>query len=30
AAGQCYRGRCSGGLCCSKYGYCGSGPAYCG
>ncbi|RVX16432.1 Endochitinase [Vitis vinifera] len=20
---------CSGGLCCSQYGYCGSTPAYC-
>ena len=22
-------GICSGGLCCSQWGYCGSGPAYC-
>ena len=21
---------CAAGLCCSKYGYCGTGPAYCG
>uniref|UniRef100_A0A803L852 Chitin-binding type-1 domain-containing protein n=1 Tax=Chenopodium quinoa TaxID=63459 RepID=A0A803L852_CHEQI len=30
AAGECKRGRCSGGLCCSRFGYCGSGPEYCG
>uniref|UniRef100_A0A803L851 Chitin-binding type-1 domain-containing protein n=3 Tax=Chenopodium quinoa TaxID=63459 RepID=A0A803L851_CHEQI len=30
AAGECVRGRCPGGLCCSKFGFCGSGPAYCG
>nr|2KUS_A Chain A, Sm-AMP-1.1a [Stellaria media] len=29
--GQCGPGwgGCRGGLCCSQYGYCGSGPKYC-
>ncbi|CAO2828290.1 unnamed protein product [Amaranthus hypochondriacus] len=22
--------RCSGGLCCSRYGFCGTTPEYCG
>uniref|UniRef100_A0A803KW11 Chitin-binding type-1 domain-containing protein n=1 Tax=Chenopodium quinoa TaxID=63459 RepID=A0A803KW11_CHEQI len=30
ADGECNRGRCSGGMCCSKFGFCGRGPAYCG
>nr|ALK00912.1 6C-hevein-like peptide altide SG1 [Alternanthera sessilis] len=30
APGQCNHGRCPSGLCCSQYGYCGTGPAYCG
>uniref|UniRef100_A0A803MAR3 Chitin-binding type-1 domain-containing protein n=1 Tax=Chenopodium quinoa TaxID=63459 RepID=A0A803MAR3_CHEQI len=29
-AGKCVNGQCPNGLCCSKYGYCGSGPEYCG
>jgi len=28
--GQCTGNSCTGGLCCSQYGYCGTGPAYCG
>ncbi|XP_030440328.1 basic endochitinase-like [Syzygium oleosum] len=27
---QAGEAKCVGGLCCSKFGYCGSGPAYCG
>lgn len=23
-------GTCPAGMCCSKFGFCGSGPAYCG
>ncbi|KNA15864.1 hypothetical protein SOVF_094440 [Spinacia oleracea] len=31
ASGECNMyGRCPAGYCCSKYGYCGLGPAYCG
>uniref|UniRef100_A0A803MGB4 Chitin-binding type-1 domain-containing protein n=1 Tax=Chenopodium quinoa TaxID=63459 RepID=A0A803MGB4_CHEQI len=30
AAGECKHGRCPRGMCCSQYGYCGRGPAYCG
>uniref|UniRef100_A0A803KVD9 Chitin-binding type-1 domain-containing protein n=1 Tax=Chenopodium quinoa TaxID=63459 RepID=A0A803KVD9_CHEQI len=31
ASGECNMyGRCPAGYCCSKYGYCGVGPAYCG
>jgi len=29
-AGNCWAGSCGAGLCCSAYGYCGSGAAYCG
>nr|ALK00913.1 6C-hevein-like peptide altide SG2 [Alternanthera sessilis] len=29
-AGECNHGRCPSGLCCSQYGYCGTGPRYCG
>uniref|UniRef100_A0A803KW14 Chitin-binding type-1 domain-containing protein n=1 Tax=Chenopodium quinoa TaxID=63459 RepID=A0A803KW14_CHEQI len=29
--GKCKsKGDCPKGMCCSKYGYCGSGPDYCG
>uniref|UniRef100_A0A803KUT7 Chitin-binding type-1 domain-containing protein n=1 Tax=Chenopodium quinoa TaxID=63459 RepID=A0A803KUT7_CHEQI len=28
--GECVNGACPNGLCCSQFGYCGSGPAYCG
>ena len=28
--GECVNGSCPNGLCCSQFGYCGSGPAYCG
>ncbi|TVY31468.1 Antimicrobial peptide, partial [Lachnellula subtilissima] len=27
--GACVDGLCATGLCCSQYGYCGTGPAYC-
>ncbi|TVY85071.1 Lectin [Lachnellula suecica] len=27
--GACVNGICGAGLCCSQYGYCGTGPAYC-
>ncbi|TVY31914.1 Lectin [Lachnellula occidentalis] len=27
--GACVDGPCATGLCCSQYGYCGTGPAYC-
>uniref|UniRef100_A0A803MCQ9 Chitin-binding type-1 domain-containing protein n=1 Tax=Chenopodium quinoa TaxID=63459 RepID=A0A803MCQ9_CHEQI len=31
ATGECNKyGRCPPGYCCSKYGYCGVGPKYCG
>ncbi|CAF0767378.1 unnamed protein product [Adineta ricciae] len=30
AAGNCLVSGCAGGLCCSAYGYCGSGSQYCG
>ncbi|CAF3298089.1 unnamed protein product [Rotaria socialis] len=29
-AGNCLFGGCGAGLCCSAYGYCGVGAAYCG
>ncbi|KAI9054293.1 hypothetical protein LZ554_001461 [Drepanopeziza brunnea f. sp. 'monogermtubi'] len=28
-AGACVDGKCAAGLCCSQYGYCGTGPEYC-
>nr|AAB22102.1 Ac-AMP2=antimicrobial peptide [Amaranthus caudatus, seeds, Peptide, 30 aa] [Amaranthus caudatus]1MMC_A Chain A, ANTIMICROBIAL PEPTIDE 2 [Amaranthus caudatus] len=28
--GECVRGRCPSGMCCSQFGYCGKGPKYCG
>ncbi|MBT9738886.1 hypothetical protein GPK61_08065 [Dorea formicigenerans] len=28
--GECVNGLCPRGLCCSQYGYCGKGKAYCG
>ncbi|KNA17066.1 hypothetical protein SOVF_083390 [Spinacia oleracea] len=28
--GACNNGHCAAGLCCSKFNFCGSGPAYCG
>ncbi|CAF1129261.1 unnamed protein product [Rotaria sordida] len=30
AAANCWAGGCGAGSCCSAYGYCGSGPQYCG
>ncbi|EKD15207.1 uncharacterized protein L3040_001576 [Drepanopeziza brunnea f. sp. 'multigermtubi'] len=27
--GSCVNGQCAAGLCCSPYGYCGTGPQYC-
>lgn len=27
--GACVNGLCAAGLCCSQYGYCGTGPDYC-
>ncbi len=28
--GECVNGQCPNGLCCSQFGFCGSGPKYCG
>ncbi|KNA09156.1 hypothetical protein SOVF_156110 [Spinacia oleracea] len=28
--GACNNGHCPAGLCCSRFNFCGSGPAYCG